>query len=76
LKLKHKQPFKPFSLKSHNKQDTNKNQREVYIYKHIEINNKVKQSFEATILPYIEPLPTMYSWIPLQKNIMVILLNN
>ncbi len=35
-----------------------------------EINNKW-QNYKLKVLPFIESIPTMYSWAPLQKNMIV-----
>ena len=41
----------------------------------IEIDGKVSTK-RCRIMPYIEPIPTLYSWAPLQKNILVIKIKN
>lgn len=38
----------------------------------VEIDNKVTQH-RINVLPYVEAIPTMYAWAPLQKNIMVMM---
>ena len=49
--------------------DEELNENDIFKTK-VEINGK--SSFhKVTILPYIQPIPNMYSWAPLQKNLMV-----
>ncbi len=38
----------------------------------LETSNNNTQMCNLKILPYIEAMPTMYAWAPLQKNILVI----
>lgn len=37
----------------------------------VDINNKT-QSYPVKVMPNMDPIPSMYAWIPLQKNLMVI----
>ena len=37
----------------------------------LETSSNNTQSCNLKILPYIEAMPTMYAWAPLQKNILV-----
>jgi hypothetical protein len=36
----------------------------------VELNGK-SVNYKSKVLPFIESIPTMFSWAPLQKNIMV-----
>ena len=48
---------------------------EAYVFRSkIIINGALKKPvwFKNRILPYVEAIPTMFSWVPLQKNILVI----
>ncbi|CAF0965002.1 unnamed protein product [Brachionus calyciflorus] len=48
----------------------NKNPDDALFKRKIEINGKIVTK-RARIMPYIEPIPSVYAWAPLQKNIMI-----
>ena len=38
----------------------------------LETSNRNPETYDLKILPYLEAMPIMYAWAPLQKNILVI----
>uniref|UniRef100_A0A4Y6EQX1 [histone H3]-lysine(27) N-trimethyltransferase n=1 Tax=Brachionus koreanus TaxID=1199090 RepID=A0A4Y6EQX1_9BILA len=52
------------------KQHSKKNADEALFKRKVEINGKTCTR-RCRIMPYIEPIPTLYAWAPLQKNILV-----
>lgn len=52
------------------KNHSSKNTDDALFKRRIEIDGKISTK-RCRIMPYIEPIPILYSWAPLQKNILV-----